>query len=163
MIGVQTCALPIFSKRINDSNVSVVNNGVASIRSGGRIELNIPSPAGAISKTIPYGVQMQVKPRISNDGTIALDIAAEVSDVQNKGSLDPNRIDFDERKSETTVLMQSGQTVLLGSLLATTQDQSESGIPFLSAIPLIGELFKTRKTNDRQTQLLIIVTANLIK
>jgi type IV pilus assembly protein PilQ len=151
------------SKRINDSNVSVVNNGSASIRSGGRIELNIASSAGNISKTIPFGVQLQVKPRISNDGTIAMDIAAEVSDVQNKGSLDPNRIDFDERKSETTVLMQSGQTVLLGSLLATTQDESTVGIPLLSAIPLIGDLFKTRKTNDRQTQLLIVVTANIIK
>jgi type IV pilus assembly protein PilQ len=151
------------SKRINDSNVSVVNNGSASIRSGGRIELNIASSSGNISKTIPFGVQLQVKPRISNDGTIAMDIAAEVSDVQNKGSLDPNRIDFDERKSETTVLMQSGQTVLLGSLLATTQDESTTGIPLLSAIPLIGDLFKTRKTNDRQTQLLIVVTANIIK
>jgi type II secretory pathway component GspD/PulD (secretin) len=151
------------SKRINDSNVSVVNNGSASIRSGGRIELNIASAAGNISKTIPFGVQLQVKPRISNDGSIAMDIAAEVSDVQNKGSLDPNRIDFDERKSETTVLMQSGQTVLLGSLLATTQDESNVGIPLLSAIPLIGDLFKTRKTNDRQTQLLIVVTANIIK
>jgi type II secretory pathway component GspD/PulD (secretin) len=106
---------------------------------------------------------LQVKPRISSDGTIAMDIAAEVSDVQNKGSLDPNRIDFEERKSETTVLMQSGQTVLLGSLLATTQDESNVGIPLLSSIPLIGDLFKTRKTNDRQTQLLIVVTANLIK
>jgi type IV pilus assembly protein PilQ len=151
------------SKRINDSNVSVVNNGSASIRSGGRIELNIASSSGNISKTIPFGVLLQVKPRISNDGTIAMDIAAEVSDVQNKGSLDPNRIDFDERKSETTVIMQSGQTVLLGSLLATTQDESTVGIPVLSAIPLIGDLFKTRKTNDRQTQLLIVVTANLIK
>jgi type II secretory pathway component GspD/PulD (secretin) len=151
------------SKRINDSNVSVVNNGSALIRSGGRIELNIPSTAGNISKTIPFGVLLQVKPRISSDGTIAMDIAAEVSDVQNKGSLDPNRIDFEERKSETTVLMQSGQTVLLGSLLATTQDESNVGIPLLSSIPLIGDLFKTRKTNDRQTQLLIVVTANLIK
>jgi type II secretory pathway component GspD/PulD (secretin) len=59
--------------------------------------------------------------------------------------------------------MQSGQTVLLGSLLATTQDESTTGIPLLSAIPLIGDLFKTRKTNDRQTQLLIVVTANIIK
>jgi type II secretory pathway component GspD/PulD (secretin) len=151
------------SKRINDSNVSVVNNGSALIRSGGRIELNIPSAAGNISKTIPFGVVLQVKPRISNDGTIAMDIAAEVSDVQNKGSLDPNRIDFEERKSETTVQLQSGQTVLLGSLLATTQDESNVGIPILSAIPLIGDLFKTRKTNDRQTQLLIVVTANIIK
>jgi type IV pilus assembly protein PilQ len=148
------------SKRINDSSLSVVNNGTGSIRSGGRIELII---GPGTTKTIPYGVQLQVKPRVSSDGTIAMDIAAEVSDVQNKGSLDPNRIDFDERKSETTVLMQSGQTILMGSLLATTQDESNSGIPILSAIPLIGDLFKTRKTNDRQSQLLIVVTANIIK
>jgi type IV pilus assembly protein PilQ len=148
------------SKRINDSTMSVVNNGEGSIRSGGRIELIV---GNGVTKTIPFGVQMKVKPRISSDGSIAMDIAAEVSDVQNKGSLDPNRIDFDERKSETTVLMQNGQTVLLGSLLATTQDESNTGIPLLSAIPLIGDLFKTRKTNDRQSQLLIVVTANIIK
>jgi type IV pilus assembly protein PilQ len=148
------------SKRINDSTLSIINNGEGSIRSGGRIELIV---GDGVTKTIPFGVQMKVKPRISSDGTIAMDIAAEVSDVQNKGSLDPNRIDFDERKSETTVLMQSGQTILLGSLLATTQDESNTGIPLLSAIPLIGDLFKTRKTNDRQSQLLIVVTASIIK
>jgi type IV pilus assembly protein PilQ len=154
------------SKRINDSNISVVNNGSALIRSGGRVELNIPgngNSAAPISKTIPFGVLLQVKPRISNDGTITMDIVAEVSDVANKGSLDPNRIDFSEQKSETTVSLQSGQTVLLGSLLATTQGQSETGIPVLSSIPLIGDLFKTRRTSERQSQLLIVVTANLIK
>ena len=150
------------SKRINDSTMTIINNGTGKIASGGKIEINLPG-AQAISKTLPFGVKMEVKPRISNDGTITLDLKAEVSDVQNKGSIDPNRIDFEEKTSETTVVLQSGQTVLLGSLLSTTQDTSVTGVPILSALPLIGDAFKTRKNNERQSQLLIVLTADLVK
>lgn len=152
------------SKRINDTTVTVLNNGTGRVNSGGRIEVSLPGTGGNnISKTLEYGVIVNVKPVVSADGTITLSLNAEISDLLNKGNLNPNRIDFDRSASSTTVRLQSGQTVLLGSLLQTRTDETVSGVPVLSAIPLIGELFKNRATSDEQRQLLIVVTADLIK
>jgi type II secretory pathway component GspD/PulD (secretin) len=51
----------------------------------------------------------------------------------------------------------------MGSLLATSKDSTDQGIPVLSSIPLIGDLFKKTSSSSDQTQLLIVVTANIIK
>lgn len=157
------------SKRINDSTLTVLNNGTGSLASGGRIELTATSQGtggtgtSLSSRTLNYGVRIGVSPQVAADGTINMKVKAEVSSIQNPNSVDATRIDFLENSSETTLSMKDSETVVLGTLLQTTQDNSTSGVPILSAIPLIGELFKTRKTTDNQTQLLIVMTVNLIK
>ncbi len=154
------------SRRINDSSLTVLNNGTGSIRSGGRIEISIASTGqgGApINKTLTFGVKIDVSPTVAADGSITLDLSAEVSSVQNSTNPNPNRIDFVDSTAKSVVRLKSGQTLLLGSLLATTQDSTTSGVPILSAIPILGDLFKTTKTSDEQKQLLVVVTADIIK
>jgi type II secretory pathway component GspD/PulD (secretin) len=151
------------SRQINDSTLTVLNNGTGSIRSGGRIELSIPSTTTNIDKTLTFGVQLDVSPTVAADGSITLTINANVSSVQNAANPNPNRIDFSDNTTKSTVRLKSGQTLLLGSLLATTQDSTTSGIPVLSAIPILGDLFKTTKTSDSQKQLLVVITADIIK
>jgi type II secretory pathway component GspD/PulD (secretin) len=151
------------SRTINDTTLTVLNNGTGSIRSGGRIELSIPGATTNINKTLTFGVKIDVSPTIAADGSITLDINAEISSVRNAANPDPNRIDFADNVAKSVVRLKSGQTLLLGSLLATTQDSSVSGVPILSAIPIIGDLFKTTKTDDRQKQLLVVITADIIK
>jgi general secretion pathway protein D/type IV pilus assembly protein PilQ len=157
------------SKRINDSTLTVLNNGTGSLASGGRIELTATSQGTGgtgttlASRTLNYGVRIGVSPQVAADGTINMKVKAEVSSIQNPNSVDATRIDFIENSSETTLSMKDSETVVLGTLLQTTQDNSVKGVPILSAIPLIGELFKTRNTTDNQTQLLIVMTVNLVK
>jgi type II secretory pathway component GspD/PulD (secretin) len=151
------------SRRINETTLTVLNNGTGSVRSGGRIELSIPSTTTNINKTLTFGVKIDVSPTIAADGSITLDLNAEVSSVPNAANPNPNRIDFVDNVAKSVVRLKSGQTLLLGSLLATTQDVTTSGVPVLSAIPLIGDLFKTTQTTDEQKQLLVVVTADIIK
>ncbi|MFN3266263.1 MAG: type II secretion system protein GspD [Deinococcales bacterium] len=151
------------SRRINDSTLTVLNNGTGSVRSGGRIEISIPSTTTNIEKTLTFGVKIDVSPTIAADGSITLDLNAEVSSVQNAANPNPNRIDFVDNVAKSVVRLKSGQTLLLASLLATTQDSTTSGVPVLSAIPLLGDLFKTTKTTDDQKQLLVVITADIIK
>jgi type II secretory pathway component GspD/PulD (secretin) len=151
------------SKRINDTTLTVLNNGTGSIRSGGRIELSIPSTTTNINKTLTFGVKIDVSPTIAADGSITLDLNAEISSVPNATNPNPNRIDFVDNVAKSVVRLKSGQTLLLGSLLATTQDVTTNGVPILSAIPLLGDLFKTTKTSDEQKQLLVVITADIIK
>ncbi len=151
------------SRRINDTTLTVLNNGTGSIRSGGRIELNIPGATTNIAKTLTFGVKIDASPTIAADGSITLDLNTEISSVQNAANPNPNRIDFVDNTAKSVVRLKSGETLLLASLLATTQDVTTSGVPVLSAIPLIGDLFKTTKSSDDQKQLLVVITADIIK
>jgi general secretion pathway protein D/type IV pilus assembly protein PilQ len=160
------------SKRVNDSTLTVLNNGTGNVKVGGRIEITSQTSgnsgsgtqsSGLASRTIPYGVEIQVTPSIAPDGNISLETSASVSSVLNPNSTDFQRIDFIDRSARSTVRIRDGQTVLLGSLLQTIEDTSSRGIPFISSIPLLGEAFKTTNTSSEQTQVLIVITVNVIK
>ena len=156
------------SKKINDSTITVLNNGKGILKSGGRIEIQSPPSASSTSsqlasRTLTYGVQLEVSPTVASNGDITLAVNANVSNILDANNTSSTRIDFTDRSSESTVRLKDGQTLLMGSLLATSQDSTDQGIPGLSAIPLIGDLFKKSSTSSDQTQLLIVVTANIIK
>ena len=108
------------SRRVDDGNMTVLNNGIGKMKSGGRIEISYASANGDIqTRTIEFGVILEITPRISSDGRIIMDVAAEVSDLLtpfNEGGI-PQRIDFSERTINSTVTLEPGQTVLLGGLL----------------------------------------------
>ncbi|CAN5773553.1 hypothetical protein BH24DEI2_BH24DEI2_13200 [soil metagenome] len=118
------------SRRVDDSSMTVLNNGTFNIKSGGRIEITYPGPDGTISqRTINFGVIIEVTPRISSDGRVILDVKAEVSDLLtpfNEGGI-PQRIDFSERTVSSTVTLEPGQTVLLGGLIQNRLSQSHTG------------------------------------
>ncbi|NJK46769.1 MAG: hypothetical protein HC933_23195 [Pleurocapsa sp. SU_196_0] len=160
------------SKRVNDSTLTVLNNGTGAVKVGGRIEItsqnsgtggNGAAQTGLASRTLNYGVEIQVTPSIAADGNITLDTNAIVSSVLNPNSTDFQRIDFIDRSAKSTVRLRDGQTLLLGSLLQTIEDSSTKGLPYLSSIPLIGDVFKTSNSSSTQTQIIIVVTVNVIK
>ena len=154
------------SKKINDSTITVLNNGKGLLKSGGRIEIQAPNTGTATalaSRTLNFGVQVEVVPTVASNGDITMSVKANVSGVTDPTNTSATRIDFTDRSSESTVRLKDGQTLLMGSLLATSQDSTNQGIPVLSSIPLIGDLFKKSSTSSDQTQLLIVVTANIVK
>ena len=153
------------STRVDDSTLTVLNNGTGRMQSGGRIEITFPSGDGEIAtRTIEFGVIIEVAPRVSNDGTVVLDVSAEVSDVLvplSEGGI-PERIDFSTREVTSTVSLRPGQTVLLGGLLQNSFSQSQRGVPVLSQIPILGALFGTTEVEDDNTELLLVVNADVI-
>ena len=154
------------SRRVDDGNMTVLNNGVGRMKSGGRIEITFGSSEGDIqTRTIEFGVILEVTPRVSSDGRIILDVSAEVSDLLtpfSEGGI-PQRIDFSERLVSSTVTLEPGQTVLMSGLLQSEFSSSESGVPILSSLPLIGNLFKQTQLEDNSSELLLIVTADVIE
>jgi type IV pilus assembly protein PilQ len=148
------------SKKVNDSTLTVLNYGRGFLRSGGRIELQL---GGNSNRTLTYGVQLEVIPNVASNGDITLNIKSNISNILDANNTSALRIDFTDRQLDSTVRIKDGQTLLLGSLLTTSQDSTTQGVPVLSAIPLIGDLFKNSSSSSDQTQLLIVVTANVIK
>ncbi len=154
------------SRRVDDSNITVLNNGTGRINSGGRIELTFAGVDGKINeRTIEFGVIVKVTPRIASDGRINLNVVAEVSDVAvplSEGGI-PERIDFDTREVTSTVTLAPGQTVLLGGLLQNSLTSTRNSVPVLGSLPVIGSLFSTSSVEENDTELLLIVTANVIE
>lgn len=153
------------SRRVDDSNLTVLNNETGSLQSGGRIEIQFPSTNGELAtRTIEFGVIIEITPRVSADGRVILDVSAQVSDILvplSAGGI-PERIDFSEREISSTVSLAPGQTVLLGGLLQNEFSITEDRIPVLGSIPVIGALFGTTQQSEESTELLLVVTANVI-
>lgn len=141
------------------------DNAAAILKSGGRLELNIPSPSGNITKQIDYGVNLNfLNPQVAADGTITLGVDSAVSALNTAitATTVPNVLDFTNRQARTTVSFKSGQTVMLSGLLGTSDTNTTNGVPFLSSIPVIGPLFSKTSTSHERTQLLIILTGNVV-
>ncbi len=149
------------SRRVDDGNVTVLDNQTGVIQSGGTIYITIASSSENIEREIPYGVQLEITPRIANDGSVTLNIVARVEDVLSTTN-DPAFLNLSTRAVSTTVNLEPGQTALLGGLMQNQFTMAKSRVPILGSIPIIGELFGTTVTEDETTDLLLIVTAQVI-
>jgi type II secretory pathway component GspD/PulD (secretin) len=149
------------SKQVDDTTLTLASGQTtpAFINSGGNLTLTLPGTPPT-TLTLPYGVIVQItNPQVNSNGTISMQIDASVKDtpIVNNGT-----INIPNREANTSLLLKSGQTALLGGLLATTVTKSTNGIPVLSNIPIIGALFRTTQTSTDRSQLLLVVSANTV-
>ncbi|GGM10705.1 secretin N-terminal domain-containing protein [Deinococcus aerophilus] len=148
----------------NTQNAS--SAAAASIKSGGRLELNIPSSAGNIEKQIDYGVNLDFfSPQVAPDGSITLRVRGQVnsltSPIPETGL--PNVLQFTNSEAQSLITFKSGQTVLLSGLLSTKESNTKAGTPFLSSLPVIGAAFGKQSTNRTQSQLLVVITGTIVQ
>jgi general secretion pathway protein D len=101
------------------------------------------------------GLTLRVRPQISENGTIRLQIFQEVSSVVASTLNAAQGITTDKSSIETSVLVQDGQIVVLGGLLKDTYADSEQKVPVLGEVPILGNLFKSQ-TRSRQKQNLMV-------
>jgi type II secretory pathway component GspD/PulD (secretin) len=106
-------------------------------------------------------VNLTVTPKISPDGFVKMEIGTTNSSIStstvevNKGSSVPI---INQRKANTTVSAQSGQTIIIGGLIASTDDKRVKKMPVLGEIPYLGALFRTSTTKRDRKELLIMMT-----
>ncbi len=151
------------SRRVDDSNMTVINNGLATLRSGGNIEISLPSGGESnLIRTIAYGVLIGLSPQITNSEEIILDVCARV-DTPITEITDPNLQNISVRRVGSIVTLEPGQTVVLGGLLQNQLNETRRGVPVLSDVPVIGNLFSTSSSTGTNTELLVIVTANVLE
>ena len=112
----------------------------------------------------PTGVIMSVTPRVSEGGLVTLDISQQVSAVDTSVSTTTTGISsptFSEQDVSSRVTVQDGQTVGLAGLITDNLTKSNSGIPFLKDIPLIGLLAGTQNNTRTRDELLILITPHV--
>ena len=149
------------SRRVDDSSLTVLNNTPTSIQAGGTILISIPGASENIERTIPYGVQIDVTPRVSGDGRITLTIDARVEDVLSSME-NPSLLELATRAVSSTITLEPGQTVLLSGLMQNQFTETVNRVPVLGDLPIIGGLFRSTLSELSETELLIIVTADIL-
>ena len=109
------------------------------------------------------GVSLKVKPRVSANGMVFMDITQDVSSPSSTGPTIGGNISVDNRRIKTSVAVQSGETVVLAGLIKETNSTGRSGVPYLSRIPVIGALFGTQTRNTGREEVIVLVTPTVIR
>jgi general secretion pathway protein D len=109
------------------------------------------------------GVSLKVKPRVSSNGMVFMDITQDVSSPSTSGPTIAGNISVDNRRLKTQVAVQSGETVVLAGLIKETSGTGSSGVPYLSRIPIIGGLFGTKTVTNEREEVLVLITPTVIR
>ncbi|MFT3904962.1 MAG: pilus assembly protein N-terminal domain-containing protein [Steroidobacteraceae bacterium] len=148
----------------------LVAEPVLSCRSGGRAhfvsggEMPVPVLDGNGTPDVQYkeyGVILDVQPTADRDGNVFARLEAEVSDVDNSVQVMgvPGLL---KRHSTTEVNVRLGETIVVAGLSRHSRSNDRQGLPLLSAIPLLGGLFRTRAAEQSDSELLVLITPRLI-
>jgi len=111
------------------------------------------------------GVQLEVTPRINPEGIVKMDVAPTISSLSSSTvavSKDFNAQVINNRSASTSVSVQDGQTVVIGGLISTEDDERVTKIPLLGDIPYIGQVFRKTKKKRVRSELLVILTPHVI-
>lgn len=108
------------------------------------------------------GLKLNVRPQISEGGTVKLDIYQEVSSVDARASVDAGTV-TNKRAIDTSILLDDGQIMVLGGLLQDGYSQSNDAVPWLSDIPGLGALFRNEKRSVSKTNLMVFLRPYIIR
>ncbi|MCC6931482.1 MAG: AMIN domain-containing protein [Gemmatimonadaceae bacterium] len=120
----------------------------------------IGAPARANVQFRETGIILTVTPHITNNRQIRMTMEAEQSDLNIVGG-DLGFI-INKRNAKTQLLVNNGETAVIGGLTQTQVNKNKSGIPILSELPLIGRLFSQTETREEKKDLLILITPHII-
>ncbi|HGM5491621.1 TPA: type II secretion system secretin GspD [Serratia fonticola] len=111
------------------------------------------------------GIKLKVKPQINKGQSVLLQIEQEVSSVAENSSVDKDNLGatFNIRTVNNAVLVESGETVVVGGLLDKSQSDSKSAVPYLSRIPLLGALFRSTAHKDNKRNLILFIRPTIIR
>jgi len=146
-------------KIVAHPEITTVDNKEARIQVGQKVPIKQFSATGDIVITFEeVGTILRCTPHITSDNRILLQLKPERSSFK----FDPSGIVINTSNAETNVVVANGQTAVIGGL--TTQDEiiTETGVPILKDLPIVGILFRSKKTDKRSNDLVIFVTPTIV-
>jgi general secretion pathway protein D len=157
---------------ISAPKLLVLNNQSASLDVGDDVPTTTQTAQSTVASGAPIvnsiqyretGVLLRVTPRVNEGGEVQLDVSQEVSEVSPTTSSTLNSPTFTERKINSTVSVQDGETIALGGLIKDSRSSGTSGIPYLQQIPILGALFSHKNDNATRTELLVLITPHVVQ
>ena len=159
-------------RRLAEPNLIAMSGDRAEFLAGGEIPIPIANQSvnGSPQITVSYkefGVKLAFTPTVLTNGSIHLLLEPEVSDIDptlavavGGGVSVPG---LTKRRAKTAVELRDGQSFAIAGLLQNQSNRSIEQLPFLGSIPILGALFRSSDFQERETELVVIVTPGLVK
>lgn len=158
---------------LSNPKLAVVNNQEARIHVGERQAYITTTTTQTQTSTttaesvtyVDVGIQLMVTPTINEDGFVTVKIKPEISSVPSfLETANGNKIPIiDTSTAETIVMVKDGTSILIGGLSKEDKRNNDSGTPFLSKIPLIGQAFKSSTNSVARTEMIVMLTPHVIQ
>lgn len=147
---------------ISNPRVTTVDNREAKILVGQKIPLIVQDVAGnPVSQLQTIGIQLRVTPHLTQEKKIIMDLHPEVSDLSTQSTVQGGVI-INTSEADTRVMVDDGQTAVIGGLIRTNDSQVRRGVPVLKDIPILGALFRSDNTVRQNRELIIFVTPRIM-
>jgi general secretion pathway protein D len=151
-------------------SIFVRNNAEATLNVGSRIPINSVNVNPGSDNDTTYsqvqyldtGVILKVRPRVTRDGMVFLDIVQEVSSPGSEPD-DNGNVRINTRRMKTEAAVQAGDTVMLAGLISDSASKGSTGFPGLSRIPVIGGLFGRQSTNSDRSEVIVLLTPTIVR
>lgn len=133
----------------------------ASFLAGGEFPYSVSNANGTTIVFKPYGIKLDIEPRVGRNGIIRAQIDSEVSSIDGTVSAvgGPALL---TRRTRTEFNVQAGQTIVLSGLLQRTASNDIDQVPLLGDIPVLGALFRSKRFQNKETELVVFVTPTIV-
>jgi len=153
-----------------EPTITTLDNRAAEILVGDRVPIRVidVSTAGAVAGAVPRatvrfeqtGINLKVTPHVTANRQVLMEVHAERSNVK------PASVDigftFQTQQADNQILVNDGETAVIGGLTVTEVTVTKSGIPFLVDLPILGKLFGFSSEQEQRRDLLILITPHII-
>lgn len=152
---------------VSEPSILAINNKESSIYVGETISVKTSSTTTDGGNTNEnyqredVGLTLKVKPRVSNDSKVTLEINTIIEDVKTTETTSGNA-DTSKREVKTTAIVNNGESVIIGGLIQDKEESTQNKVPILGDIPFLGQLFSHDKTDITKRSLVIVVTPYII-
>lgn len=156
-----------FAKTLSEPTLVAMSGQQADFLVGGEFPIPMPDSLGRVTVEFKnFGVQLKMTPTVLADQTIHLALTSIVSDLDASAGVTANGVHVPglrSRQSSTVVRLKSGQSFALAGLMSDNLRTVVEKVPLLGDIPLIGTLFRTVHNKREETELVVLVSVNLVK
>jgi type IV pilus assembly protein PilQ len=148
---------------ISNPRISSVNNKEAKIVGGKKIPISLRDESGnTVTQMYTIGMVLTTTPHINSSENITLDVKTEISDLDPTATILGGVVIL-TNEATTQIVLNDGETAVIGGLLQTKGSKSVKGIPILMNIPVIGALFRSTTNYEAKREILIFLTPHIIK
>lgn len=156
---------------VSAPKIMVLDNRSASLQIGDQVPIVRQTAQSNITPDAPRvvnveyrdtGVQLDVTPRVTGDDDVTLIVSQEVSSVSRTTTSGIDSPTIQQRRFDSSLLLNNGGTVALGGLIASNTSNGAAGVPLLQDIPLFGNLFKSTTRDNRRTELIVLISVQIL-
>lgn len=148
-------------KVLSKPRVTTLNGETATISQGTTIPYQSVSDEGTQTEFVDATLELSVTPIVNPDDSIILEVkTSKNSPVVVAGATAPG---IDKNEATTKVLVRNGETTVIGGIFTEDETKSETGIPLLRSLPIVGHLFKSTNRTEIRSELLIFITPRILE